>query len=116
MSEAVDLPDEVWAAVFELLEPIHATTITLTCHRWRDVFRSGTRVWRAYHERLLGGPRVPAILVLSPNCTLELTRSRPVHPKRYKKIKCEASRTDGSGVFYDPNGWRAAMEYKLRRV
>ena len=47
----LDLPDEVWVAVFGLLEPIHTAAVTLTCRRWRAVFHSDPPLWRAFHHK-----------------------------------------------------------------
>jgi hypothetical protein len=108
-----DLPDEVLVAVFALLEPIHhAAAITLTCRRWRDVFHSDPPLWRAFHERLIGGPLVPALI------------TGPALPSYYAcvagdQVSCQLDkqmRAVDREAWFSHNEWRAAVEWKVSRV
>lgn len=131
------LPDEVWVAVFGLLEPIHTAAVTLTCRRWRAVFHSDPPLWRAFHDQLLGGPLVPALLTapaLPLNYPVHFTDSdatsafgsaafqtgmgryrvvgRPFERDRLSRRLRQVERE----AWFGADEWRAALEWKVRRV
>ncbi|ELR13697.1 Fbox domain containing protein [Acanthamoeba castellanii str. Neff] len=122
-AEVLDLPDEVWVAVFGLLEPIHTAAVTLTCRRWRAVFHSDPPLWRAFHDQLLGGPLVPALLTapaLPLNYPVHFTDSdatyrvvgRPFERDRLSRRLRQVERE----AWFGADEWRAALEWKVRRV
>lgn len=113
----VDLPYEVWLHVFRFLEPVHAMSAVLTCHRWRTIINSEHSLWRACHERFLGGPRVPAVLsapAVPPDC--QWLEYAPSLVQLLNKLRSKGMRADGQGAFDGEQGWRQAVQLKAKWV